>query len=116
MENKDYYKNIEIVVSSGAGYGKSYYINKKCKEEGLNYISFPIGGQIKRQTIMRRLKELDLNCGSLIEIKDLENVKLEKLCKVYLNYHAMWGNKSYHDIIGKVDFEIFDDSSLQHFY
>ena len=58
--NKDYYKNIEVVISSTAGYGKSYYIQKTCKEKGLIYIPFPIGGEIKRQTIMRRLKELNL--------------------------------------------------------
>ena len=65
FENKDYYKNIQIIISTMAGFGKSYYIQKKCREENLMYIPFPIGGEIKRQTIMRRLKELNLkkkNC------------------------------------------------------
>ena len=61
IENKNYYYNIEIVKSSVAGYGKSHYIKKKCKEEDLIFISFPIGGDVKRQTIMRRLKELNID-------------------------------------------------------
>ena len=61
INNKDYYKNIEVVSSVRAGLGKTFYIKNKCKEENLIYIPFQIGGEVKRQTIMRRLKDLNLN-------------------------------------------------------
>ena len=81
IENKDFYKNIEIVTSNSAGYGKSYYIQKKCKEENLIYVSFPIGGEIKRQTIMRRLKELHLEknlnqYGLHLDVSDTKQTEL----------------------------------------
>ena len=65
-------------------------------------------------------KEIGTSENMMVDIENgtkkcSEELK-EKLCKVYLNYHAMWDNKSYRDVVGKVDFEIFHDSSLQHFY
>ena len=81
IENKDYYKNIEIIKSSLAGYGKSHYITKKCKEEGLIYKSFPLGGEVKRKTIMRRLKELNIEkeknkYGLHLDISDTKQKEL----------------------------------------
>ena len=81
IENKDYYKNIEIITSNSAGFGKSYYIEKKCKEKKLNYIQFPIGGEMKRQTIMRRLKELNLEknekqYGLHLDVSDTKQIEL----------------------------------------
>ena len=81
VENKDYYRHIEVITSKSAGYGKSYYIEKKCKERGLNYIQFPIGGEMKRQTIMRRLKELKLEkngekYGLHLDISDTKQIEL----------------------------------------
>ena len=75
------YPNIEVVLSNSAGYGKSFYIQKKCKEKGLNYISFPIGGGMKRQTIMRRLKKLDLEkkgkqYGLHLDVSDTKQIEL----------------------------------------
>jgi hypothetical protein len=61
IKNKDYFKYIEVVSSIRAGLGKTFYIKKKCIEENIEYISFPIGGEVKRQTIMRRLKDLSLD-------------------------------------------------------
>jgi len=60
FENKDYFKYIEVVSSSRAGLGKTFYIKKKCSEEKIIYVPFPIGGEVKRHTIMRRLKDLNL--------------------------------------------------------
>ena len=60
IENKEYYKDIEVVSSIRAGLGKTFYIKKKCDEENIIYVPFPIGGEVKRQTIMRRLKDLNL--------------------------------------------------------
>jgi len=61
IENKDYFKYIEVVSSSRAGLGKTFYIKKKCSEEKIIYVPFPIGGEVKRHTIMRRLKDLNLD-------------------------------------------------------
>ena len=61
IENKDYFKYIEVVSSSRAGLGKTFYIKKKCSEENIIYVPFPIGGEAKRHTIMRRLKDLNLD-------------------------------------------------------
>ena len=61
IENKDYFKYIEVVSSSRAGLGKTFYIKKRCKEENIIYVPFPIGGEVKRHTIMRRLKDLNLD-------------------------------------------------------
>lgn len=61
IENKDYFKYIEVVSSSRAGLGKTFYIKKKCSEEKIIYVPFPIGGEVKRHTIMKRLKDLNLD-------------------------------------------------------
>ena len=81
FSNANCYPNIEVVLSNSAGYGKSFYIQKKCKEKGLNYISFPIGGGMKRQTIMRRLKKLDLEkkgkqYGLHLDVSDTKQIEL----------------------------------------
>ena len=79
MNNKEYYKNIEIITSSRAGLGKTFYIKKKCAQEGLKYISFQIGGEVKRKTIMRRLKNLNLkngNYGLHIDFSDTKQIEL----------------------------------------
>ena len=57
---KNEFKNIQIISSSKAGFGKTHYIMKECQKNNDIYISFPLGGEVKRQTIMRRLKELNL--------------------------------------------------------
>ena len=57
---KKEYKTIEIVASIQAGLGKTFYIKKTCKEKDLIYVPFQIGGEVKRQSIMRRLEGLNL--------------------------------------------------------
>ena len=80
INNKDYYKNIEIVTSSRAGLGKTFYIEKKCIKENYKYTPFPIGGEVKRQTIMRRLKELkiqkEINYGLHLDFSDTKQLEL----------------------------------------
>ena len=72
--NKKLYQNIEIVKSIKAGFGKTLYIKKKCKENDLIYIPFPIGGEIKREIIMRRLEglifERNKNYGLHLDLSD----------------------------------------------
>ena len=60
LEINNNFKNVQIISSSKAGLGKSHYILKECKNNNETYIPFPIGGEVKRQTIMRRLKELKI--------------------------------------------------------
>ena len=81
IENENYYKNIEVVKSDVAGYGKTFYIKRKCVEKGLKYISFPIGGEMRRKTIMRRLKELNLvekniKYGLHLDVSDTKQIEL----------------------------------------
>ena len=80
VENKNNYEHIEVVASSQAGLGKTFYIKKKCKENNLTYIPFQIGGEVKRQTIMRRLKELKLekniNYGLHLDFSDTRQTEL----------------------------------------
>ena len=60
---------IEVVSSSLAGYGKSTYIKKefekkykeKIKNGSFEYIQFPLGGEVKRSIILKRLKNLNIN-------------------------------------------------------
>ena len=80
IESKEYYKNIEIVESIQAGFGKTFYIKKNCRENGLIYIPFQIGGEVKRQTIMRRLEELNIeegiNYGLHLDFSDTKQKEL----------------------------------------
>ena len=80
FENKDFYKNIEIVESIQAGFGKTFYIKKNCRENGLEYKPFQIGGEVKRQTIMRRLEELNIeegiNYGLHLDFSDTKQKEL----------------------------------------
>ena len=79
IDNKDYYKNIEIVSSCRAGLGKTFYIKKKCSQENRKYIPFQIGGEVKRRTIIRRLKELDLKDGLFglhLDFSDTKQIEL----------------------------------------
>ena len=65
----DTINEIEVVSSSLAGYGKSTYIKKEfekkyekeLKNGSFKYIQFPLGGEVKRSIILRRLKDLNIN-------------------------------------------------------
>ena len=69
----DIINEIEVVSSTLAGYGKSTYIEKGLKNEYQNkiegdvvpsqykYICFPLGGEVKRSIIMKRLNDLKLD-------------------------------------------------------
>ena len=63
-----------------AGFGKTFYIQKQCKKEERIYIPFQIGGEVKRQTIMRRLKELKINkkynYGLHLDFSDTNQIEL----------------------------------------
>ena len=65
IKNKYDTKNIEVVASIRAGLGKTFYIQKKCEKEKRIYVPFQIGGEVKRQTIMRRLKNLKIEKDNL---------------------------------------------------
>jgi hypothetical protein len=79
LNNQNYYNYIEIVTSNQAGLGKTFYIEQKCKNEGLQYINFQLGGEVKRRTIMRRLNELNLpdaEIGLHIDFSDTKQIEL----------------------------------------
>ena len=58
----NFYNHIQVITSSLAGFGKSTYIKRVIESQKNNiYVVFPIGGEIKRKFIMRRLKELNFN-------------------------------------------------------
>ena len=79
-ENNNIYNHIETVASRMAGLGKTFYIQKQCKQEERIYIPFQIGGEVKRQTIMRRLKELKINkkykYGLHLDFSDTNQIEL----------------------------------------
>ena len=79
---KNNYNYIQIISSSKAGLGKTHYIIKQCQNNNEIYIPFPIGGEVKRQTIMRRLKELNLKIdknskyGLHLDFSDTKQIEL----------------------------------------
>ena len=71
---------IEIVKSKGAGVGKTTYIIDNFTEKGLEYVGLPLGGEFKRKTIMRLLKELTIpskkDMGLYINFSDTKQIRL----------------------------------------
>ena len=88
----DIINEIEVVSSTLAGYGKSTYIEKGLKNEYQNkiecevvpsqykYICFPLGGEVKRSIIMKRLNDLklDSSCyyGLHLDLSETNQIEL----------------------------------------
>ena len=84
----DKINHIEIVSSTFAGYGKSTYIEKELEKEfeeerkkgRYQYIPFPLGGEIKRSILMRRLKDLKMNSnfsyGLHLDLSETNQIEL----------------------------------------
>ena len=79
-DNITFRNDIEIVSSSLAGYGKSTYIKSEFLNNNLKYIIFPLGGEVKRSIIMRRLKELNMKpnieYGLHIDLSETKQIEL----------------------------------------
>ena len=91
--NLNIINEIEIISSSLAGYGKSTYIKTELEREFKNefgekevktnfkYICFPLGGEVKRSIIMKRLlKDLKINnnnyFGVHLDLSETEQIEL----------------------------------------
>ena len=84
----DKINHIEIVSSTFAGYGKSTYIEKELEKEfeeeskkgRYQYIPFPLGGEVKRSILMRRLKDLKINSnfsyGLHLDLSETNQIEL----------------------------------------
>ena len=79
-EIKLYENTVEIISSDSCGIGKSYYIKEKIKQEGKEYIYFPIGGDFSMLSIIYRLRCLNINdnCIIHVDLYDTINVDLMK--------------------------------------
>ena len=92
--NLNIINEIEVISSSLAGYGKSTYIKTELENEFKNeygekevktnykYICFPLGGEVKRSIIMKRLlKDLKINnnnnyFGVHLDLSETEQIEL----------------------------------------
>ena len=81
----DMYKNIkydkddiEIIMSDKSGVGKSTQINKDIEDKGKKCIHFPIGDVVERDSIIKRLKDLQVDSKSVVhlDLYDTDNVSL----------------------------------------
>ena len=67
--------NISIVDSNASGVGKSYLINKFANDNKKKYIYFPLGDELKKETIIKRLCELKIDSNTLLHLDLLETNK-----------------------------------------
>ena len=69
---------VEIVSSEKGGLGKSKKIKNNILNKKRNYIYFPLGGLLKREDIIKRLKKLPLRKESSIHLDlfDTENIDI----------------------------------------
>jgi len=70
--------NIEIVSSEKGGLGKSEKIKNNILNKKRNYIYFPLGGCLKREEIIERLKKLSIRKETSIHLDlfDTENIDI----------------------------------------
>ena len=67
--------NITIVDSNASGVGKSFLINKFANDNKKKYIYFPLGDELKKETIIKRLCELKIDSKTLLHLDLLETNK-----------------------------------------
>ena len=60
--------NVEIFSSDFSGVGKSTEIKRLVEKEHKKYIYFPLGGVLKRQDIIKRLKKLKFSKDSVLHL------------------------------------------------
>ena len=96
IENQNIYNfdsKVEIVFSDNVGVGKSAYIRSEIEEKRKReYIYFPFGGELTKEEILKRLKELkkmkNLNRASLhLDLYDTDQIELtnEFLFSILIN-------------------------------
>ena len=70
--------NIKIISSEKGGLGKSKKIKSNIINNNRNYIYFPLGGLLKREDIIERLKKLPIRKGSSIHLDlfDTDNIDI----------------------------------------
>ena len=70
--------NIEIIYSDKSGAGKSTQIKKEIEDNGKKWIYFPFGGVLKRDEIINRLMELNMdnNCVVHLDLYNTDDVSL----------------------------------------
>ena len=71
LKNISLYRNTHIIKSDICGLGKSTKIKNEIKNKSKNYIYFPLGGNIKKDYIYQKLKDLLKNIETKNDYDDI---------------------------------------------
>ena len=66
---------IEVIYSDDSGVGKSTLIKDEIKNDNKKFIYFPIGGDITREEIIKRLQSLEINENTIIHLDLVDTFK-----------------------------------------
>ena len=75
--------NVEIISSDFSGVGKSTEIKRLVEMEHKKYIYFPLGGVLKKQDIIKRLKKLKFSKDSVLHL-DLSDTEQTDIIMEFL--------------------------------
>lgn len=93
--------NVEVVYSESGGLGKSHYIQEKTKEIKAKYQVFPLGGNVEWNSVMNRLKKINIEDNTLFHI-DLCDTSSYEMIRDFLFTLLVTGGVSVKDEISMI--------------